>query len=339
METQERIGAPVSFTTDAFDPPDRYDAYRDYTRSINDISIPREARADFAASTTNWVLGRVMVGIVRTPAMRLSRSERQVRQDDLDHWVLRVSRSGDVDSRVGERSYSSGAGDLVLESLALPYEDRWTPGEWVSVAFPRDLTPGLGRRGLRDTIGPLRHTPSRVLGGFLLSLAEALPRAGQWDMRRLTEATQATIVALLDETPSSPPPPGVVRGRVEQVIRENIASARLTPHRIAELAGISRSTLYRLFEEEGGVAARVRQLRLDMVRADLADPAKRSEPIARIAERWGFFCTSAFNRSFRTAFGMTPGDVREQAIRAEPVSAPRREAGSAADLASLVFVR
>lgn len=162
MEMQSTRCAPATFTTDTFDPAQRFDAYRDYTRSLNDISIPRETRTDFAASTTNWVLGRIMVGVVRTPRMQLSRSAPQIRADDLDHWVLRVSRTGEVASRVGERSYRSRPGDLVLESLAAPYEDQWTPGEWVSVAFPRDMTPGLSQRNLPDCIGPRRDVSDRV---------------------------------------------------------------------------------------------------------------------------------------------------------------------------------
>lgn len=339
MDVQATKHAPATFKTDSFSLAQRFDAYRDYTRSINDISVSQETRTNFAASTINWVLGRIMVGVVRTPQMRLSRSVAQIRQDDLDHWVLRVSCSGEVASRVGERSYRSGPGDLVLETLAAPYDDEWTPGEWVSVAFPRDMTPILSRRNLQACIGPRRDASARVLSRFLISLVEGLPSASPEDMPRLVAATHAMILAMVEEAqcPSQVPTPA--RVHIDQVILDNIASARLTPERIAVSTGISRAKLYRLFEAEGGVAAYVRRLRLAKVRADLSDPAMRQEPIARIAERWGFHCTAAFNRSFRTAYGMTPGDMREQRAVAPCVCPSPRASSSKSDLASLLALR
>jgi AraC-like DNA-binding protein len=339
MERPATRHAPATFTTEIFDPAHRFEAYRDYTRSINDISIPREARPAFAASTTNWMVGRIMIGVVRTPQMQLSRNIQQIRGDDLDHWVLRVSRSGEVVSRAGERSYRSEPGDLVLESLAAPYEDQWTPGEWISVAFPRDMTPGLSQRSLDECIGPRRHASARVLGSFLFSLVEELPKASPEDMARLAEATRAMIVSMVDEQRLPARTPSLARSRVERAIRANIASARLTPERIAEIAGVSRSTLYRMFEAEGGVATYMRRLRLEGVRTDLADPAKRQQPIARIAESWGFYCVSAFNRSFRAAFGMTPGDIREQTVSAAPERPAARASRTKADLSSLLLAR
>jgi len=323
METSVTRHASAIFTKDIFSPARRIEAHRDDTRSINKVSMPREARTEFSESTTNWVLGRIMICVLRTPQMRHSRSLQQIRADDLDHWVLRVSRSGEVASRVGTRSYRSGPGDLVLETLATPCENLWTPGEWISVAFPRDMTPGLSQRSLHDCIGPRRHASARILAGFLLSLVEELPNASPEDLPRLTEATRAMIVSAVDEKRLPARAPSRARAHVERVILENIASARLTPERLAEIAGVSRSTLYRMFEEEGGVATHIRRLRLEGVRADLVDPAKRLQPISRMAESWGFHCVTSFNRSFRAVFGTTPRDMRDQAVPAEP----RRPAG------------
>jgi AraC-like DNA-binding protein len=98
--------------------------------------------------------------------------------------------------------------------------------------------------------------------------------------------------------------------RAERVIRANLASARLDSRRIAALAGISRTTLYRLFEDVGGVAAHVRRLRLDAVHAALTDAEQARRPIAAIAAEAGFHCVASFNRSFKARFGAAPGEVR-----------------------------
>jgi len=105
-------------------------------------------------------------------------------------------------------------------------------------------------------------------------------------------------------------PPLDARLRAEKVIRANLASARLDSHRIATLSGVSRSTLYRLFEDEGGVAAHVRRVRLDAVHAALTDPDQDGQPINKIASEAGFHCIASFNRSFKARFGASPGEVR-----------------------------
>ena len=50
---------------------------------------------------------------------------------------------------------------------------------------------------------------------------------------------------------------------------------------------VSRTTLHRLFEAEGGVQAYIRDRRLEAVRLTLADAAN-AEPIYALAERLGF---------------------------------------------------
>ncbi|MCL5776177.1 helix-turn-helix transcriptional regulator [Limibaculum sp. FT325] len=105
------------------------------------------------------------------------------------------------------------------------------------------------------------------------------------------------------------------------MIERNIASARLDAARIAKLAGVSRTTLYRIFEGSAGVAAHVRMIRLEGVRTALRDPGQAKVPIAAIAERHGFHSIASFNRAFRRAFGITPGKARAATHASTPVAA------------------
>jgi AraC-like DNA-binding protein len=75
-----------------------------------------------------------------------------------------------------------------------------------------------------------------------------------------------------------------------------------------------------------------------MVHAALCDPRQAHMSIARLAERSGFHCPAAFNRTFRGAFGATPGEVREAA--GQPDSLQPRTPGSLAacrDFLDLLF--
>ncbi|KQT86989.1 hypothetical protein ASG60_13805 [Methylobacterium sp. Leaf469] len=92
-------------------------------------------------------------------------------------------------------------------------------------------------------------------------------------------------------------------------IEANPARLDLTAELIALRTGVSRSVLYRMFEPLGGVATRVRHRRLHPMRRALS----RGDDVRSIREvAWttGFTSASHANRSFREAFGMTPGKFR-----------------------------
>lgn len=70
--------------------------------------------------------------------------------------------------------------------------------------------------------------------------------------------------------------------------------------------GISRATLYRHFEKEGGVARHIRDRRLDRCFYELAGAKAERGQVAAIARRWHFSDATHFNRLFRARFGISP---------------------------------
>ncbi|MBI5542797.1 MAG: helix-turn-helix transcriptional regulator, partial [Deltaproteobacteria bacterium] len=110
--------------------------------------------------------------------------------------------------------------------------------------------------------------------------------------------------------------------RVRRHIRRNLLSPELTPKAIADRFQLSRTQLYRYFEAEGGVAAHIRNLRLERAFAALADARWGHQSIQAIAEEHGFSCEPHFSRLFRRTFGVTPSQARraEAALPTDPSS-------------------
>ncbi|MCB9967935.1 MAG: helix-turn-helix domain-containing protein [Geminicoccaceae bacterium] len=307
----------ISFATDTFPAELAFEAWREQFGQLNEVIVARGA--GFSGRSRFWQLGDFTVAVNETSAMRLVRSAAHLRRDDLDHWLLRVSAQGVVRSRSGERAFRSAPGELVVERLNEAYEDEWSADRWVMLVVPPGTCPEIEAGLAAMPRGPVGGVEAALLADFLLSLARRLPEALESDLPALAHTTQTMIAATFaGRHGAARESPLAARLRVERTIRASLASARLDPSRIAALAGVSRATLYRLLEDQGGVAAYVRRLRLEAVHAALCNLGQAHVPIARLAERAGFHSPAAFNRTFRAAFGASPGEVRERAARQDP---------------------
>jgi AraC-like DNA-binding protein len=92
---------------------------------------------------------------------------------------------------------------------------------------------------------------------------------------------------------------------------------------------MSRSNLYRLFEDDGGVARYIQSQRLLEAHAVLSDPATKKS-ISAIGEDLCFADASSFSRTFKREFGHSPGEVRSAALAGlAPPATPRSSVASA----------
>jgi|GEM_PF-4740394 len=125
-------------------------------------------------------------------------------------------------------------------------------------------------------------------------------------------ALQSALSALLNpaltslsETDHNMP----LRMLAEQHIRRLLQDYRLTPELLAEEMGISRRSLYRLFESEGQSLSRyILGLRIERAAADLSVDSDVS--VTDIAFRWGFSDVSGFSRAFKRLKGISPREWR-----------------------------
>lgn len=146
------------------------------------------------------------------------------------------------------------------------------------------------------------------------------------DAPALRDATIALLRATLapnadDLAAIRPQSAAMMRERGRALIRARMGAVTLTPNRLCQEAGLSRSALYRLFEPLSGVAAVMQMERLAAARRQLEDPSERRS-IWQIAQSVGFHDPSVFSRAFRRRYGAAPGEVRELAhIGLPPITA------------------
>lgn len=345
MATARPIGiSPVVFTTTGMPHRQRLDAWNARFGSLNTVQVADPGASSLFVHNENWMLGPMLLSANRISSARFERDMRQTRLDGLDHWVVRVLRHGVSDVRFGETCHRLGAGQPFLFSLDQAWVKEWTDCEWVSLCIPRDALPCSSAELAMLGTGPLTGPCAPLLADYLLMLERHVREATPDHIPALVEATRAILGACL---PQHTQPQGAtiaaVGGvqfeRLRLLIRRNIASPSLSAQRLARLAGMSRSSLYRLFEPHGGVASYIQGQRLRLAHALLSDPSLAAVPVGTLAERAGFFDASAFSRAFRTAYGYPPREARLAALSGMPLpgaATSRPDARREGDFSSLL---
>ncbi|WP_051356403.1 helix-turn-helix domain-containing protein [Azorhizobium doebereinerae] len=301
------------FNSRMLDPHLGYEGWRQVVAPIFDVT-PGVPDQPFSANYEAYHLGDILVGVGAFDATHFSRSRTRLRADGLDHVMVQLYLEGGYAGDLGERSVDVVAGQIVTLDLARELRTLSVPSVNITVVIPRDHI--AGRVFPHGPLAP--GAESEILGGLfadhLRALTRHLPVLRQSAASHVAEATVALYRAALAPTPdaleaASEPIHDALLLRARRLVEARLTHDDLTAETLAAGLRVSRSTLYRLFEPFGGVAAYVLDRRLARARAALRDPTN-ARRVGEIAAACGFADPSHFSRAFRRRFGVTPAEAR-----------------------------
>ncbi len=99
---------------------------------------------------------------------------------------------------------------------------------------------------------------------------------------------------------------------VRRYVRNNLQEEGLSPQSIIDALGLPRTTVYRLFEHEGGLGTFIQHLRLRVAADELIRTP--SVPIKDIGYSVGFKSAAHFTRAFQNAYDIAPREMRLNAF-------------------------
>jgi AraC-like DNA-binding protein len=294
---------------------ERLDAWQSLFKGAHAISA--EEPDCFHADLASVAIDAMIVHRMDAAPQAVTRDRAMIRRDGMDHVVLHLC-ADPMRLRVDDNDINAPGGAVTVNDMTQPYRRAPTADRnSISVVLARDLVaPLLAGAGIPHG-AVLRHGTGALLCTHMQTLGQAASHVTREAAAAMARATADLFVACLLSTPdlaerARAPLESAALIRAKCFINDRLGDAALTPERIAQAAGVSRATLFRLFAPEGGVVAYLQERRLTAIRRTLAS-RRPGESIAAIGYRFGFSSDVVLSRAFRRKFGVAPRDLRTHA--------------------------
>jgi AraC-like DNA-binding protein len=251
----------------------------------------------------------------------LRRTPSLIRNDGFDFYYVCLSVSAGILLEVDGQQVRLQPDQLFVLDIARPYCMQLTPGDVIVLTVPRAL---IVRRSTPLHGLMLDGHMSKVFAQVLSSLFNRINTLTLYELNHAAQATAALLLGMLagesndadavwSDTDSS------VMEKIKRYVDDNLQMPGLNQESICKQLGLSRSTLYRLFSEQGGVACYIRRCRLIRARTALIASPTTSRRISAIAYRCGFSSDTQFSRTFKSYFGYTPRECVEARHHVAPM--------------------
>ena len=289
------------------------------------MELSSQRAADYRGYQRVIGLGEVTVWPATFDHLVFRRTPRLVRQSDPEVFHLSLLRHGDGAASWGKRQVGYQQNDFHVNCSSRSYDvsTGTDPVTIIGVEIPRAaMALPLGRAdGVVGRRISGRDGMGALLAGMLVQLTSDTSSYRADDAKRLgtvvIDLVTAVFAHALDAEPDLPPETHAraLTLRIKSFVQRHLNDPDLTPGKIAAAHHISRSYLYRLFQDEGlTVASYIRDQRLARARQDLTDPSLSGIPVHTVAARWGYSRPGDFTRAFRAAYGVTPSELRYQSL-------------------------
>jgi AraC-like DNA-binding protein len=301
------------FSTAQFKVGERYGRYRDlYATGADALSLGARFSADIKA----WRLGRLVLFDRHLTDVGMERLAPRVKQDQFDHFTLQLNLGGEFHGEGDGGFRLVRPGELLLLDMAKPMRTRMPEAHVITLSLARELVEEAAGSAVDQLHGRLlKAKPSGLLADFLVSLTQRAPSLSAQAMP-ITARVLVELLRLALETDQSAATAArtqldAIRFEAAQrFIEANLQGEQLGPEAVAAATGLSRATLYRMFEVSGGVAKYIQTRRLLALRNALRNPVER-RTFATLALAMGFSSESHASKAFYNLYGVRPADFRQ----------------------------
>ena len=320
----------LSFDGTSLEGEQHFALFHETTAPLFDTGLLGDEGA-WRCETTDYLVDDLVVSHLRHDGQTLRRTRAQVGEGESDWITLQMYRRGSVRGHVGESSgLALDAGRIGIVDLAQPFTAWTTAVDVIWVGFPRHRI---------DAAAELAATPSsptwtrdtmrgHTLAAVVNDLWSRLPETRADEAGELADSITETVNRVLRPDELALDDQALLVA-IKDHIAAHLDDLTLDVDALRASFNCSRSALYRVFDQEGGVARHIREQRLLRCFEELARPASLPRRVSEVATRWGFENPSHFHRLFTRTFGLPPsaaerpGGFERGTRRAQPADRGR----------------
>jgi len=325
ISSGETSGAPASrivhsrFDVQAVPPRKQLLAWRERVGHVIDV-VPSRAQLElpFRGRIERFALGELVFTDCSTDEVLLERSIARISRDSVRSFVFHLFLEGGAQPIAVHSAKRQGTpchGGILAIDMDQPIRmlrhacrviTLFVPGGLLQDVFP-DPAAIHGR-----VIGPEKPM-ARLIIERAAALARNIRNMQAEDTDRSLRALAHLLAAAFgQEAGLSGNTRAVARAamfdRARRYVHAHLQDSELSPEGVLDALGLPRTTMYRLFQYEGGLGAYIRHLRLRAAADDLV--RFPSIPVKDIAYSVGFKSASDFTRAFRRTYDVAPNEFR-----------------------------
>ena len=302
-------GAGFRFSTEGMTPRAAFDLYHSV------FAAGAEARREserFKATLTARPFVRMVIHERWLHDVRHVREAPQVRRTDFSHLTLTLCLAGRVTGRSGDAALAIGPGEMLLLDLRYPATLLMSAAHVLTVAVAREVVEAAVGDATRFHARVFDAAATAPLLRYLSDLLRAPgppPPAAPPPYQMVSDHLAAMVSDAADR------PARRLKGQrlllAHGAIEAGLDDPDFGAGTLARQLGISRASLYRLFEPLGGVDRHLTARRIGRLTRMLADPGEHAS-FATLVERAGWASESHASRVFLERIGERPGAFRRR---------------------------
>lgn len=257
-----------------------------------------------------WAVGDWLFSNVHLPPA-LYQTERCHILEGSTHFNLERLIHGQERGRFSDdRNLLLKPGEISFCDEDLPYQSHVSERRVHSVTVPRNLL-GLPEEGAVTAPNIQAGTPiGRIIFAEWDAIYHALERGAQTMEQSALERLAACIKISMGTHPQREDVRVHARDalfrQICRYIEAHLEDASLSTNTLLDQFGVSRATLYRMFEPLGGVRNYVTERRAASALFFISKSDGRRGLVQAACERWGFSSAANFNRTIQRLFGNSP---------------------------------
>jgi len=307
------------FSTDRLEGAEKFRVWRDSVSVLYQADLTSPDHKDgFHALTDGYLFGGLSQIRCKASQQHFKRDRMRIDRDGIDHYMIQLFTRGRCHARTPQGDVIMEAGDICVFDNAQTLDTTNEDFDLLALFVPRSLLAAQIRDPDHRHYQCIRGDDplARLLRTHMLELQRQAPRLTMEQGGLIVSPTMNLVAATLNGNPhENEGGEQAIRMAIvttlKRYIEENIEDPALSPESVAEIFGISRSRLYKLFQYYDGVASYIRDRRLAQALTLLTDPGQQQRKIIDISLSVGFSSESSFIRAFRRRYGFTPSEARQ----------------------------